>query len=41
MVNDDNVPDTHNPNDIRIELVQESDADEVLKLLKKFFFKVN
>lgn len=29
-----------NPNDIRVELVNEKDGDEVLKLLKEFFFKV-
>lgn len=29
-----------NPNDIRIELVEEKDAEGVLKLLKTYFFKV-
>jgi len=39
MVNEEKLPTIQDPNDIRIELVTESDGEEVLQLLKKFFFK--
>lgn len=41
MVNEEKLPTIQDPNDIRIELVTERDGEEVLTLLKKFFFKVS
>lgn len=31
----------HSAEEIRIELIEDKDVEEVLKMLKEFFFKVN